>query len=77
MASQTGPPAKLYLRVKQIKERTGISIATLYRWLNDGKFEAITNDSDTITLIDWESFEKYLATWKKKWPKKKKRDKAT
>jgi predicted DNA-binding transcriptional regulator AlpA len=34
MASQTGPPAKLYLRVKQIKERTGISIATLYRWLN-------------------------------------------
>ena len=64
MASQTGPPAKLYLRPRQIKERYGISIPTIHRWLSEGKIEGISNGH--ITLIDVESLEKFLSTWRKR-----------
>ena len=50
-----------YLRPKHVKLRYGVSVATVYRWLKQGRITGIHKNG--ITLISVASLERYLATW--------------
>jgi hypothetical protein len=55
-------PVPKFLRPKDVKARYGISVATIYRWLNDEKISGISQHG--ITLISTESVEAHLKTWR-------------
>jgi hypothetical protein len=55
-------PSPKYLRPNDVIARYRISIATVYRWLHDEKLGGISKDG--ITLVEVESLEAYLRTWK-------------
>ena len=53
-----------YLRPKDVVTRYRISIPTVYRWRRDKKISSISKDG--ITLMEVESLEAYLRTWKRR-----------